>query len=260
MGYVAAIFIGMSLGMMGGGGSILTVPVLVYLFGLDAVLATTYSLFIVGTTSFAGSLSFLRKGLVNIKTAIVFGVPSILSVFLVREFVVPFIPPEIGTIGDFVITRHILLMVIFAILMIFASYSMIKKGNSLSETETKSVANNYPLVLLQGLFVGAITGLVGAGGGFLIIPALIHFLKLPMKRAVGTSLFIIAINSLAGFLFSLSHTDIQWVFLMVITLIAIVGILIGSYFSTKIRGNKLKTAFGWFILLMGFYIIFKEVI
>lgn len=258
MGYIAAIFIGISLGMLGGGGSILTVPVLVYLFGLDAVVATTYSLFIVGATSVAGSFSFLKKGLVNINTAIIFGIPSILSVFLVREFVVPVIPHEIGTVGGFIISRHILLMVLFALLMIFASYSMIKK-KTISESENEKGSSNYPLVLAQGLFVGAITGLVGAGGGFLIIPALIHLLKLPMKRAVGTSLFIISINSLFGFLFSLSHIDIQWTFLLSITLIAIAGILIGSYVSTKIDGNKLKTAFGWFVLVMGIYIILKEI-
>lgn len=260
VGYLTSIFIGIALGLIGGGGSILTVPVLVYLFGVDAVLATAYSLFIVGTTSVVGSVSYFRKGLVNIKTAIVFGAPSIVAVFLARTYIVPIIPKVVFSIGNFSITRSILLMLIFAILMIFASYSMIKKEKLTSDTTHQKKTFNYSLVFIQGFFVGIVTGLIGAGGGFLIIPALVNMLKLPMKTAIGTSLLIISVNSLTGFLFSLSHITVQWYFLLSIALIAIVGILIGSFLSTKIDGKKLKPAFGWFVLIMGIYIILKETI
>ena len=125
-GYIASVFIGIALGLIGGGGSILTVPVLVYLFHLDAVIATGYSLFIVGATSAVGSFSYFSKGLVNVKTAIVFGIPSIIAVYLTRAFIVPIIPQEIIQVGSFMLTKSILLMLMFALLMIAASYSMIK--------------------------------------------------------------------------------------------------------------------------------------
>jgi len=259
-GYLASVFIGISLGLIGGGGSILTVPVLAYLFSTDTVLATTYSLFIVGTTSAVGSFSYFKKRLISIKTAIVFGTPSIVAVFLTRAYIVPAIPEEISSIGSFIVTKSILLMLIFAVLMIAASYSMIKKNGQDSDEIPLNQPFNYLQILTQGIFVGFITGLIGAGGGFLIIPALVNLLKLPIKTAIGTSLVIISVNSLMGFLFSLSHTPIHWHFLLTITFFAITGILTGSYFSTKIEGKTLKPAFGWFVLLMGISIIIKETI
>ncbi|AEA44988.1 sulfite exporter TauE/SafE family protein [Fluviicola taffensis] len=258
IGYIASIFIGISLGLIGGGGSILTVPVLVYLFGLDTILATAYSLFIVGSTSAVGSFSYFKKGLVSIKTAIVFGIPSIAAIFLTRRYILPAIPQDVFTIGSFTVTKDILLMLLFAVLMVAASYSMIKKNQQTSEEIPSQQTFNYFQILLQGVFIGTITGLIGAGGGFLIIPALVNLLKLPIRTAVGTSLVIISINSLMGFLFSLSHTSVQWGFLLSIAAIAIVGILIGSYLSTLIKATKLKPIFGWFVLIMGLYILLKE--
>lgn len=255
--YLASIFIGISLGLIGGGGSILTVPVLVYLFHVDAVLATAYSLFIVGTTSVAGSMAYFKKGLADLKVALVFGLPSIAAVFFTRTFVVPAIPQQVFSIGHFTLTKSTLLMLLFALLMVFASYSMIRKSRKPDEAFKQPVFN-YPVTILQGVFVGAITGLVGAGGGFLIIPALVNLLKLPMKTAVGTSLVIIAINSLAGFLFSLHHLSVDWVLLLSIAGVAIAGIFIGSTLAGRINGAKLKPAFGWFVLLMGIYMIIKE--
>jgi uncharacterized membrane protein YfcA len=259
-GYLASILIGISLGLIGGGGSILTVPVLVYLFGINAVSATAYSLFIVGTTSAVGSLSYLKKDLVNIKTAVLFGIPSIAAVFLARTYILPAIPQEIFDIGSFTITKSILLMLLFAVLMIAASYKMMIKSTNGNENEKQIKKLNYPVSILYGIFVGLVTGLIGAGGGFLIIPALVNLLKIPMKIAVGTSLLIISINSITGFLFSLNHSIIDWKFLLLISAIAILGILIGSFLSSKINGSKLKPAFGWFVLVMGIYIIFKETI
>lgn len=257
-GYLASIFIGITLGLIGGGGSILTVPVLVYLFSIDAVLATAYSLFIVGSTSVVGSFSYFKKGLVNIRTAVIFGIPSIISVFLTRAYIVPVISQEIFSIGSFYVTKSILLMLLFAVLMIFASYSMIKKDRTVTEKTLQHQQFNYPLILIEGAVVGILTGLVGAGGGFLIIPALVILSKLPMKEAVGTSLVIIAAKSLIGFFGESSDTIIDWIFLSKVTAFAIVGIFIGMALSKRINGAKLRPAFGWFVLIMGIYIIIKE--
>lgn len=258
-GYIASVLIGISLGLIGGGGSILTVPVLVYLFGLDAFLATEYSLFIVGISSIVGSVSYFKKGLVNLKTVFVFGIPSIISIFLTRNYILPLIPDNVFRISDFLITKDILLLLIFAGLMIVASYKMIRKSTE-SQIENQDFQKNSTLWAAgEGSIVGILTGLVGAGGGFMIIPALVNLLKTPMKVAIGTSLVIISLNSLIGFFSSINNVAVDWKLLATISSIAIVGIIIGSQLSKKIDGRKLKPAFGWFILVMGIYIIIKEV-
>jgi hypothetical protein len=258
IGYIASILIGISLGLIGSGGSILTVPVLVYLFAVDAVAATSYSLFIVGFTAAIGSVGYFRKGLVNIKTALVFGAPSIVAVFLTRAYIVPAIPKEVFSIGTFLVTKSILMMLLFAILMVVASFSMIKKEKKKKEEDLGPQKFNYPVILIEGAVVGLITGLVGAGGGFLIIPALVLLSKLPMKEAVGTSLVIIAAKSLIGFFGEGGETIINWNLLASVSAFATVGIFIGIYLSKKIDGAKLKPIFGWFVLIMGVYIIIKE--
>ncbi|HKL02169.1 MAG TPA: sulfite exporter TauE/SafE family protein [Cryomorphaceae bacterium] len=264
LGFAAALIIGISLGLIGGGGSILTVPVLVYLLGISPVMATAYSLFIVGATSLAGSYSFYKRNLVSLKTALIFGVPSVVMVYITRRYIVPAIPEEIVTIGEsLAVTKGMLLMVLFALLMVFASYSMIKGRKKLPETDSDEVTTqkfNYPAIIAEGVVVGLLTGLVGAGGGFLIIPALVIFSKLKMKLAVGTSLLIIAAKSLFGFLGDISNYTIDWKLLLIFTSISIVGIFIGSALSKKVSGDKLKTGFGWFVLLMGIYILIKELL
>ena len=271
IGYIGAVLMGLSLGLIGGGGSILTVPILVYLFQVDAVLATAYSLFIVGLTSLVGSVSHVRLGNVHWRTAIVFGIPSIISVFLTRSYLVPRIPDPIMNFGQdpsggaaLVITKSVGLLLLFAVIMVMAAYSMIKpakkSGDNTSEkAEDVQPQFNYPLILAEGAIVGLVTGLVGAGGGFLIIPALVLLAKLPMKQAVGTSLMIIAAKSLIGFVGDMRGNEvIDWSFLGVFSSIAVVGILLGSWLSKRIPGEKLKPAFGWFVLVMGTYIIIKE--
>lgn len=258
LGFITSIFIGVALGLIGGGGSILTVPVLVYLFSIDAVTATAYSLFIVGLTSAVGTVSYFKNGLVNTKTAIIFGIPSIIAVFLTRAYIVPAIPKEVFSIGTFIVTKSILLMLLFAVIMIAAAYSMIKKDKKKNLEKAEEQKFNYPVILLEGTVVGIITGLVGAGGGFLIIPALVILSGLPMKEAVGTSLVIIAAKSLIGFFGEGNETLIDWVLLSKVSVFAIAGIFIGTLISKKIDGAKLKPAFGWFVLVMGIYIIMKE--
>lgn len=261
IGYIGAILMGLSLGLIGGGGSILTVPILVYLFHVDAVLATAYSLFIVGLTSLVGSVSHIKLGNIHWKTALVFGIPSIISVFFTRSVIVPHIPSPMFSIGTLVVSKAMGLLVLFAIIMILAAYSMIKPSKKKIETNESDIAFNFPLILAEGLIVGIVTGLVGAGGGFLIIPALVLLAKLPMKKAVGTSLLIIASKSLIGFIGDMKGTEvIDWKFLFIFSSIAIVGILLGSMLSKKIAGEKLKPVFGWFVLIMGIYIILKELL
>lgn len=260
LGYIAAIIIGIILGLIGGGGSILTVPILVYIFQINPVLATSYSLFVVGITSIIGSISYFRKGLVNIKTAIAFAIPSIIAVYITRAAILPAIPEEIFTFGNFILTKNLLLMLLFALLMILAAYKMISQTKP-SPIESKEAQQfNYPLLFIQSTIIGMLTGLVGAGGGFLIIPALVILSKLPIKEAIGTSLVIISANSLIGFWGKKGSMAFDWSFLALITTLAIIGIFIGIALSKKIDGNKLKPAFGWFVLAMGIYIIIKETI
>ena len=260
IGFASAILIGVSLGLIGGGGSILTVPVLVYILGVDPVLATAYSLFVVGSTSLVGAGTYMKKGLVNYKTALVFAIPSFIAVFLTRKFLVPALPDPLFTVGEAIITKNIGIMVFFALIMLAASFSMIrgKKGGDAADEE--EVKFNFPMIALEGSVVGVITGIVGAGGGFLIIPALVILAKLPMKMAVGTSLLIIAAKSLIGFLGDLSSQTIDWQMLLIFTSLSIVGIFIGSALSKKINEKILKTGFGWFVLVMGIYIITKELL
>ena len=258
IGYLASLIIGLSLGLIGGGGSILTVPVLVYLFGVDPVLATAYSLFIVGSTSLVGALPKYKNGDINIKTAVIFGIPSILAVYATRAFIVPAIPSTIINLGSWTLTKPLLMMMIFAVLMVFASVSMIRSKDNKKQDQGPQVFN-YPMILLEGAIVGILTGLVGAGGGFLIIPALVLFSKLPMKQAIGTSLLIIAAKSLIGFTGDLGKQTMDWQLLISVTILAIIGIFIGNLLSKKVSAHGLKRGFGWFVLAMGIYIIVKEI-
>lgn len=258
-GYLAAVLIGLSLGLIGGGGSILTVPVLVYLFGLNPVLATSYSLFVVGGTSLIGAFQYFKKKLVSIRTGLLFGASSITTVFITRKWLLPQIPEHLFQLGSFVVTKSLLTLVLFAMLMVVAAIAMIKNGrNPEAPGPTAAKKIQLPKLFGYGIFVGLATGLLGAGGGFLLIPALVLLVGLPMKKAVGTSLFIIALNSLIGFTGDLGHYPIDWIFLFKITGIALIGILIGGYLSKKIQGEKLKKGFGVFVLLMGLYILLKE--
>ncbi|GGG51312.1 sulfite exporter TauE/SafE family protein [Bizionia arctica] len=256
-GYIGALFIGVVLGLIGGGGSILTVPVLVYLFGLNPILATSYSLFIVGTSSAFGTIKNIQKKLVNFKVAIIFSIPAFTAVYLTRRFILPALPDTLFVVNNYVVTKSMGIMTLFAIIMLVASKSMlIDRKKLIKAPENEKL--NYVIIFIQAFVIGLFTGLVGAGGGFIIIPALIALAKLPMKKAVGTSLLIIAINSLIGFTGDFGHLEIDWLFLLGFTAISVLGIFIGTYLSNFIDGKKLKKGFGWFVLLMAVYIIYKE--
>jgi uncharacterized protein len=260
LGYIGALIIGVVLGLIGGGGSILTVPVLVYLLSLNPVTATAYSLFVVGSSALVGAVSNMKKGLVDFRTAIVFAIPAFIAVYLTRLYIVPAIPQELFSVTGFMVTKNIGIMLFFAIIMVLAAVSMIRdNGKKKNTQEAEKVSYNYPLIIIEGVVVGALTGIVGAGGGFLIIPALVLLAKLPMKKAVATSLLIIAIKSLIGFIGDVQNMEIDWIFLLSFTGISVVGIFVGIYLNRFIDGKKLKKAFGWFVLAMGIYIILKEI-
>lgn len=260
LGYALAVLVGISLGLIGSGGSILTVPILVYVMAVEPVLATAYSLFVVGATALVGGIRNATEGKVDFRTAVVFGIPSIAAVYLTRAYLIPLIPDTLFSVGDFQLTKSVALMVLFAVVMMMASVSMIRPTKQGEDNESSAtIRYNYPMILLEGSLVGILTGLVGAGGGFLIIPALVLLARMPMKLAVCTSLLIIAAKSMLGFLGDLQNSEvIDWLLLSLFTAFSVVGIFIGSFLSKKIDGGKLKTAFGWFVLVMGVYILFKE--
>ncbi|WP_242084821.1 sulfite exporter TauE/SafE family protein [Aestuariivivens sediminis] len=258
IGYIGALIVGIVLGLMGGGGSIITVPVLTYLFHLNPITTTAYSLFVVGTSSSIGTLNNWNKGLIDYRVAFVFAIPAFLAVYMVRKFIMPMIPMEIISVNDFIITKDMVIMVFFAVIMIFSATSMIRKKTLLS-TDPMSNPYNYPLIIFAGIGIGLITGVIGIGGGFLIIPTLVLLLKIQMKKAVATTLFIIAIKSLVGFLGDLGNTEINWTFLLLFTAISTIGIFFGSSLSSYIKGVKLKKSFGWMILFVSFTILYKEI-
>lgn len=255
-GYLGALAIGLVLGLTGGGGSILTVPVLVYLLGIHPVTATAYSLFIVGTTSAFGTVQNYRKGFVEVKTGLKFALPSLTAIYLTRKFIVPNIPEVLFSIGEISITKNVFIMILFAIIMLMAALSMIRNNKS----EKSDIPPNPIITVIQIFMVGFLIGLVGAGGGFLIIPALVYLAKLPMKKAVGTSIFIIAINSLIGFTGDIGNIDIDWSFLFIFSFISILGIFAGIYLNKFINEKNLKKGFGWFVLIMSIVILAKELL
>jgi uncharacterized membrane protein YfcA len=254
-GYFCAVIVGLVLGLLGGGGSILSIPILVYLFNIPPDIAGAYSLFVVGVTSFVGAIPKYKQQLVHLKTGIVFGLPSIISIFITRSVVVPHIPDVLFSVGDYELTKRMLLLGLFAVLMVAASVPMIRGKRDIASSNKKL---RITLVILEGILIGFLTGLVGAGGGFLIIPALVFLTGLQFKTAVGTSLFIISINSLSGFLGDAMHHEMNWPLLLSLTALAIIGILIGNNLSKKMSGIRLRIAFGWLTLVTGAYIIVRE--
>lgn len=258
IGYILAVVVGITLGLIGSGGSILSVPILVYIMGIEPILATAYSLFVVGTTALFGGIQKAKEKLVDFKKVVLFGVPTIITVFTTRKIIVPSIPDVVYTSTSFTLKKSVLIMIVFAIVMVIASIRMIKP---IKEKIINDDKLNYFSILIQGLFIGLVAGFVGAGGGFLIIPALLFLAKTPMKMAVGTSLFIVSAQSLIGFLGDLRpEQNINWKIVSIFTACSIVGFYIGNHLSKKINGEKLKSGFGWFVLLMGIYIVMKEII
>lgn len=257
MEYIFAIVIGITLGLLGSGGSILTVPVLVYIGGMSPNTAISSSLFIVGITSLAGVVNYGIKRMVNFKAAFTFALPSLVSVVLVRSWLLPLIPDTIISLPSFTLGKNLMLMLLFAVFMLAAARGMLKKNKT---AIASNVQPSQMRMVLTGFFTGIITGLLGAGGGFLIVPALVLVLKQDIKQAVGTSLLIIALNALTGFAADLPNTSPNWDFLLAFSGLSILGLLAGVYISKYIKGTQLKPLLGWFILAMGVFIIVKELV
>ena len=255
LGYFASILIGVVLGLLGGGGSILTIPILVYIFHYDAVIASAYSLFIVGITSLVGVIPKQRDHLVDLRMGLVFGLPSIISIFITRKWIVPAIPEVILQFEHGMVTKRMLLLGLFSLLMILASISMLARRKT---HDHESKVQYSPIVALEGLLIGFLTGLVGAGGGFLIIPALVLITGLKFKTAVGTSLLIIGVNSLMGFLGDVLNYAMDWTFLFSITTLAVCGILIGTRLSQRVAVPELRKGFAIFVLATGCWILLQE--
>ncbi len=259
LGYFGALIVGLVLGLIGGGGSILTVPILVYFLGFSPIAATAYSLFVVGSTAFVGTLRNIRKNTIDFKTAIIFAIPSIITVFMVRSLVIPNLPEVIFSIGSFKLTNSLFIMLLFAFVMLLAGWSLIQSKEINSDSAIKKFDKmHYFAIGTQAIGIGVLAGLVGAGGGFLIVPALVLLVKLPIKKAISTSLFIIAIQSLIGFLGDLKTLIIDWNFILTFTVISIFGIFIGLTLSKKISAESLKKGFGYFTIIMAIFILYKE--
>src|SRR5688572_24429763 len=195
-GYCLSVLIGLSLGLVGGGGAILAIPVLVFFFGIDPEAATTYSLFIVGLTAVSGSINHYRIRNIDVPTAFLFGIPSVIMLFVMRRWLVKQIPSVIFQHGTLVISKSLFIMIVFSIVMLIAGLLMIKKKSYTPSKETRNLSR----LVTVGCITGTITGFIGIGGGFIIVPSLVLFAGLPMKKAIGTSLAIIAVNCLVGIL------------------------------------------------------------
>ena len=257
IGFFGAFLTGIVIGLFGGGGSILAVPIFVYFFKLNPVLATSYSMFVVGSSAAVGTIININKKLIAYKTALIFTLPALVSVYMTRRFLIPNIPDILFSFKDFDITKKMVLMLFFSFVIIISSVLMMKKPITESITKTPS-QKNYGLLIVIGLAVGILTGLIGAGGGFIIVPALVVFAKTTIKQAVATSLIIITFNSIIGFSSDLSFFKIEWDFLILFTALSISGTLIGTYISSFVRESTLKTNFARFMIVMAAVIIFKE--
>lgn len=255
MGFVLAIVIGVVLGLIGGGGSILAVPVLVYVMGVNPIQATAYSLFIIGSSALVGARNHYKLGNIDFQIGTFFAIPSFLGVFVSRRWLLPAIPDNLYETTSFVLTKDGFLMLLFAVIMFLASFSMLfKQEQSQQLKEIKKIK-----IIADGLIVGVITGLVGAGGGFLIVPALVFLSGLEIKKAIGTSLMIIAVKSLFGFLAEWG-SEIDWQLLLLFTALSTSGIFLGGFLGKFMDGKKIKKSFGFFILFMAIAIIIKETV
>jgi len=255
IGLFLAVLIGISLGLMGGGGSILTVPLLVYFFQVNPFLASSYSLLIVGITSLLGAIPYIKNNEYHIPAIVQMGIPSVIVVYITKYFLVPLIPEKVFISGNLGVNSDQLLLVFFSLLLIVAAYAMIRK-TEIKQQKKVSVAK----LISHGILIGFLTGLVGVGGGFLIIPVLVLVCEIPMKKAVGSSLIIIVLNAIIGLIAVDDFVSFDQLLLVKISILSILGIVIGTLLSKRIEGGKLKKSFGWFILVMGLAILFKEIL
>jgi uncharacterized protein len=261
IGYVLFVFMGLALGLIGGGGSILTVPILHYFFKQETLIATTNSLFIVGVIALLGAFLSFRNGQLNFKMGVLFAAPSFVGIFVSRSLILPALPEELIYFQGYILTKSILVMLVFSMMMIMASLAMIRTGKKTQIIQSSSEPKKIPItsVIYRGFLTGCFTWFVGAGGGFIIIPALVLLLKLHMREAIGTSLAIIAVNSIFGFAISSSSNTTEWLMLFSICLLGGFGLFLGRSISKRINEKNLKRGFGFFVLLVGSLILIDQV-
>lgn len=263
IGFLAILLMGIILGSLGAGGSILTVPILVYLFKIQPVLSTSYSLFLVGFTAIIGSFLYLKKGQIDFNIAVKFAIPSIISVYLTRRFLIPRIPSEFQLFG-IVLEKDLLVLILFAIMMLLASLFMIRNPSENTFNDHKPsltpIIRNI-LIIIESLIVGLITATVGAGGGFLIIPVLVLLNNISIKSAIGTSLIIIAAKSLTGFIGDIqAGVDLDYMLAAILIILSSLGMFLGSMINKYIDSQQLKKAFGYFLMITSVIMIIKETI
>ncbi len=240
-------FIGLALGLMGGGGSILTVPIFVYILGIEAKTAIAMSLAVVGVTSFIGAIGHARANNVHARAAILFAPTAMIGTWLGTK-----LASQMPASWQ---------LVLFAAIMLISASSMLRGGQTKTDqtkTDQTQITISIPGLLLIGGFVGILTGVVGVGGGFLIVPALVLLAKLPMKQAIGTSLALIALNSLVGFIGNLGHVMLDWRLMTEFILAASVGILIGIQLVKYVEANALKRSFGAFLVVIASFILYQN--
>jgi hypothetical protein len=257
LGYLGLFFVGLILGLIGGGGSLMAIPILLYLFSFDIVTATAYSLFIVGVTSLIGTIQRYREALVDLRVGLIFGLPSIIAKFMARKYILASIPEVIFRTESFAFSKRLFILSLFTVLVILAASAMILNR---SRTEGNRYAGRGSSLWLAslGAAIGLVTGISGLGGGFIIVPTLLFFADIPIKKAIGTSLFLISVSCLIGFTGDLSHLHVSWPFLSGITGIAVLGIFTGNLLSSRLSSLQLKKTFGWFVMIMGIAILIKE--
>jgi uncharacterized protein len=248
IGYLLAVVVGLSLGLMGGGGSILTVPIFVYVLGYDPKLAIAMSLPVVGITSLVGASSHWNAGNVNLRTAFAFGVIAMVGAFA---------GARLGVLvnGQVQLTLLATVMLVAAVMMFRSARRSPSAGAASEETRSMPPALLVPIAL----GVGLMTGFVGIGGGFLVVPALVLLARAPMKQAVGTSLLVIAMNSVSGFAGYIGRVQVPWLFMAGFTAFAVIGILVGTYFVRFVSQRALKQGFAVFLIVMGMFVIYKNI-
>lgn len=257
IGLILTIFIGLLVGLFGGGGSILTVPVLVYLFAIPATLSTTYSLALVSITSLIAATPHVLQKKLSFKKILQLGIPSMLSLYTVRAYILPSIPATFTLLG-FEVEKNLFMMLFFSVLMLTSGLFMIKQKKN--NPDCFDCPYNHFVLMIAGLIEGIITGIVGAGGGFIIVPVLMIFGKLSLKQAVANSLFIIGVKSFIGFLGSHDIVELDFYFLAKILVIALVGMYFGIRLNKKLDAKQLKPIFGYFVVVMGCIILIKELL
>ncbi|WP_312337904.1 sulfite exporter TauE/SafE family protein [Sphingobacterium sp.] len=259
-GFLLAVLVGLSMGLMGSGGSILTLPIFVYIFHIEPQFALDYSLFSIGVLALVGSISPLKKHEIDLKTTAIFLIPSLVSVYLTKRYLLVAIP-ELFQVEGIEISRNHIIMLLFSIVILISATAMVRGGKQVHISPFVGGLGQILKIILVGLLVGIMTGLVGAGGGFIIVPALVLLLGIPLKHAIATSLFIIGLNASFGLIANYHFLEhMNWVILTTFTLITLIGLQIGSKWKDKLDAAKLKNIFGYFLISIGILIFVFEII